>query len=83
MGTLSRDLDLVSTKPKVELIGYRTLLYLNFKILDYLFFELSCLHTDRQTPRHTKRQTDNGDEHSILYTLYTTSMTKFQIQNNV
>ena len=54
-----------------EGFSYRTV-YSNFKILDHLFFELSCLHTDRQTdrqtPRHTDRQTDRQTtETSTLY----------------
>ena len=38
-----------------EDFSYPTI-YSNFKILDHLFFELSCLHTDRQTHTHTRRQ---------------------------
>ena len=41
--------------------------YSNFKILDHLFFELSCLHTDRQTDTKTDRQTDR-QRRQVLYT---------------
>ena len=59
-----------------EIFSYATI-YSNFKFLDELFFELSCLQTHRQTDRHTDRQTDrhthtltdtqtNADEYSIV-----------------
>ena len=42
-----------------EDFSYPTI-YSNFKILGHLFFELSCLHTDRQTHRHTDRHTETS-----------------------
>ena len=66
MGKISksnRDLDLDRTMPNVEKLirGYSyPTIYSNFKILDHLFFELSCLQT------HTHRQTDT--RRRVLYT---------------
>ena len=37
-----------------EDFSYPTM-YSNFKILDHLFFELPCLHTDRQTDRQGRQ----------------------------
>ena len=55
-----------------EIFSYATI-YLNFKFLDELFFELSCLQThrqtDTQTDSHTHTQTDtqtHADEYSIV-----------------
>ena len=60
----NRDLDLDRTMPNSsEDFSYPTI-YSNFKILDHLFFELSCLQTDRQTDIQTDRQTT---ETSTLY----------------
>ena len=57
------------TMPNVEFIRelfiYPTI-YSNFKILDHLFFELSCLHTYTHTHTHTHRQTDT--QRRVLYT---------------
>ena len=50
------DIDLDPTMPNVELeeFSYPTILVCsNFKILDHLFFELSCLHTERHCDRGT------------------------------
>ena len=53
----NRDLDLDRTMPMSNSskdFSYPTI-YSNFKILDHLFFELSCLHTDRQTDRQRRQ----------------------------
>ena len=70
MGKISKsnhELDLDRTMPIDEFIRglfiYPTI-YSNFKILDHLFFELSCLHTYTHT--HRDRQTDT--QRRVLYT---------------
>ena len=55
------DLDLDLTMPKVQLvrgifISYD--IYLNFKILDTLYYELSCLYTHTHIHTKTDRQLD-------------------------
>ena len=42
------------------------IIYLNFKILDRLFFELSCLHTQTRQTDTQKHKQAHGDEYSIL-----------------
>ena len=60
-------LDLDPTMPNVELIQGMFISYNIFKIQDprsFIFRVIVLTHT--QTGRQTDRQTDNGDEYSIL-----------------
>ena len=50
-------------------------IYSNFNILEHLFFELSCLQTDRRTDRQTHTNTDSKtDRHTDTHTQTHTNM---------